>query len=183
MIDDFELLRQLLFADASRAAIDRIEAEVERLRFAPERVLGDEATQNAFERKLRMRLGGLTQAVGEMEPGQREFCLAAIDEWLDYMAALRAEVERLRARNDELERRQKMRIEAMLDGVDPWAEVERLRALGKAWTEAEDRWFEASDARPYDAEVAARAALARRAAADALRNALTEEVTPIQTDP
>jgi predicted nucleic acid-binding Zn-ribbon protein len=109
----------------------------------------------------------------------------------------RAEVERLRAytkyaeqfgeelgkARTEVERLR--HVEQVLEAqyVEKEAEVERLRGLGRAWTEAEDRWFEVSDARPYEAEAAARAALARRAAADALRNALTGEVTPIQTDP
>ena len=62
-----------------------------------EHVLRNSSTQNDTERKLRMRLGGLHKAVGEMEPGQREFCLAAIDEWLDYMAGLRDQNDALRA--------------------------------------------------------------------------------------
>lgn len=32
---------------------------------------------------LKMRVTGLTKAVDHLEPGEREFCLAAISEWLD----------------------------------------------------------------------------------------------------
>jgi len=49
------------------------------------------------ERKLRNRLEGLTKAIGEMEPGGREFCLAAISEWLDYTDVLRAQRDALKA--------------------------------------------------------------------------------------
>jgi hypothetical protein len=77
---------------------------------------------------------------------------------------LKIEVERLQQQSDD-----QLRAEKELA-----AELERLGALGRAWAEAEDRWFEVSDARPYDAEAAARAALARRAAADTLRAALAE---------
>ena len=66
-----------------------------------EHVLRSSDTQNDTERKLRMRLEGLTKAVGEMEPGQREFCLAAIDEWLGYMAGLRDQRDALRAEVNE----------------------------------------------------------------------------------
>jgi hypothetical protein len=78
--------------------------ELERLRaerFAVARVLDDEEAQLALERKLRMRIGGLTQAVGQMEPGQREFCLAALDEWLDYMMALRERLDALSTETGE----------------------------------------------------------------------------------
>ncbi len=76
--------------------------EAEERRFAIARVLDDEEKQLALERKLRMRAGGLTRAVGEMEPGGREFCLAAIDEWLDYMVALRDRLGELQASHRRL---------------------------------------------------------------------------------
>jgi len=66
-----------------------------------EHVLRSSDTQNDAERKLQRRLEGLSRAVGEMEPGQREFCLAAIDEWLDYMAGLRDQRDALQASLEE----------------------------------------------------------------------------------
>jgi len=93
---------------------------------------------------------------------------------------LAAEIESLQLALDGCQQLHGLRAEA--ERIKQ-AEVERLRVLGRAWAEAEDRWFEVSDARPYGAEAAAQAALTRRVAADALRAALAEEVTPIQTDP
>jgi hypothetical protein len=46
---------------------------------------------------LQMRMSGLTRAVGDMEPGAREFCLAAIGEWADYTGELRDRVAELEA--------------------------------------------------------------------------------------
>jgi len=103
---------------------------------------------------------------------------------LDEIDRLRAENERLREElNEATKSTGGWREYVMRQKADAEAEVERLWALGRAWTDAEDRWFEAANARPYDAEAAARTSLERRAAADNLRNALAEEVTPIQTDP
>ena len=53
-------------------------------------------------------------------------------------------------------------------------ELARLRELIAIWDAKSRVWFEASDARPYDAEAAARATWDRRKAEDALRNALKE---------
>jgi chromosome segregation ATPase len=129
-----EVDRLLKAIDVAEKNTEDRQAEVERLRaerLSIGRVLDDEEAQLALERKLRMRVGGLTKAVGEMEPGAREFCLAAIDEWLDYMVALRdhldgteAEVERLRGENSELRKA----FESDEYAIEQAAEIERLRA-------------------------------------------------------
>jgi hypothetical protein len=101
---DFEIVRRSILTtlkvDGDVEALDRIEAEVERLR----------ATPNRENPELRQRMVGLAKAIDEeMQPGAREFALAAVSDFIDERDALyrkqdelEAEVERLRAENRRL---------------------------------------------------------------------------------
>ena len=67
---------------------------------------------------LQMRMSGLTKAVGDMEPGAREFCLAAIGEWADYTGELRDRIAVL----EKALNRAGDRLAQVQPGVtEPWA--------------------------------------------------------------
>jgi hypothetical protein len=86
---------------------------------------------------LQMRMSGLTRAVGDMEPGAREFCLAAIGEWADYTGELRDRIAELEA---EVERLRALLSEAVNAGIvfeDPRLDYKEVQV--------DVRWF--SDAR------------------------------------
>jgi hypothetical protein len=101
---------------------------------------------------------------------------------LDYppVARLIADVDRLEAERDiarseaEQMRDEYERIEA--DRVLPLqARNRELEEALRAWDEADEAWFLAADARPYDPERAAQASEVKRKAQERLRAVLHEQ--------
>jgi prefoldin subunit 5 len=107
--------------------IGELQAEVERLR----------ATPNRENPELRQRMVGLAKAIDEeMQPGAREFALAAVSDLIDERDALyrkqdelEAEIERLRAYSEAMEH----------EVTENAAEVERLQEIVRVGFAAQER--------------------------------------------
>lgn len=169
---DIKFLRQQGGFIGTLAALDRIEAEIARLREDLNEALA-QAEHDKFQR---------LHAEDELAR-LREDAETSVVNLNHEIARLREELKDTRENSwgaDEAVAYERM--EAELAGLRSnkaayeatAVELARLRELIAVWDAKSRVWFEASDARPYDAEVAARATWDRRKAEDALRNALKE---------
>jgi len=82
----------------------------------------------------------------------------AFQEMAEFVGGLRAKVEKQEA--------------VLRDSREDWLRREAVIEAARTWCYLDDKWFAVSDARPFDAEVAALASMKKRNAAVVLRDAL-----------